>query len=76
MPSPVAKVASWKIPEHKVVPIAVQYPEPWIAGKTTYLQFNHTSTYEPYNVLKKNAQIHYSSLSTIMLQKNPSTNDD
>jgi hypothetical protein len=25
---------------------------------------------------RKNAKIHYSSLSTIMLQKNPSTNDD
>ena len=25
---------------------------------------------------RKNAKIHYSALSTIMLQKNPSTNDD
>ena len=47
------KVASWKVPKNKVVPISVQYHEPWIPGKTTYLQFNHTSTYEPYNVLKK-----------------------
>ena len=38
------KVASGKVPEHKVVPISVQYPEPWIPGKTTYLQFNHPST--------------------------------
>ena len=28
-------VASW----NKVVPISVQYPEPWIPGKITYLQF-------------------------------------
>jgi hypothetical protein len=70
------KVASWKGPKNKVLPISVQYHEPWIPGKITYLQFNHTSTNEPYNVLKKNAQIRYSLLSIIMPKKNPSSNDD
>ena len=50
---------------------------PWTLdpGKITYSQFNQTSTNEPYNVIKKNAQIHYSVFSIIMPsdeeEKNP-----
>jgi hypothetical protein len=64
------KVASWKVPKNKVVPVSVQYHEPWIPGKITHSQFNQTCTNEPYNVFKKNPQIHYSVLSAIKPQKN------
>ena len=54
------------MPKNKVVPVSVQYHEPWIPGKITYSQFNQTSTNEPYKVIKKNAQIYYSVFFIIM----------